>query len=84
MMGYGYGNGGWWMLSMGAFWVVLVAVVIWAGMRLSRHTDAPTGAKVESPRHILDRRFASGEIDEAQYAQARRVPQAGTTSCRHC
>lgn len=90
MMGYGYGNDGWWMLFMGLFWVVLVAVVIWAVMRLSQRSGEPTRATLESPRHILDRRFASGEIDETQYAQARRVLDGrsvddarGTEDSRH-
>jgi putative membrane protein len=76
MMGYGYGHDGWWntgMVFMGVFWVLLLAVVIWAVLRLGRHPTAPAGAAIESPRHILDRRFARGEIDEAHYAQARRV-----------
>ncbi len=68
-------NGGGWgagMVVMVVFFVALLALAVWAIARLSRRTDQPS-LDVESPRQILDRRFASGELDEAQYGQARRV-----------
>lgn len=68
-------NGGGWgpgMVIMVVFFVALLALAVWAIARLSRRTDQPS-LDVESPRQILDRRFASGELDEAQYGQARRV-----------
>jgi putative membrane protein len=74
MMG-GYGTDGWsaWMLFMGIFWVVLIGLVVWAAVRLSRRADEATHRALESPRQILDRRYAAGEIDEAQYARTRSV-----------
>lgn len=69
------GNGGGWgagMVIMVVFFVALIALAVWAIVRLSRRSDEPARS-VESPRQILDRRFASGELDEAQYGQARRV-----------
>jgi putative membrane protein len=69
------GNGGGWgagMVIMVVFVAALIALAVWAVVRLSRRTDEPARS-VESPRQILDRRFASGELDETQYAQARRV-----------
>lgn len=74
MMDWNGNSGGWGagMVIMVVFFVALIALAVWAVMRLSRRTDEP-GRSVESPRQILDRRFASGELDEAQYAQARRV-----------
>jgi putative membrane protein len=72
----GWNGGGWWgigMVIMGVFWVVVMAVVIWAVVRLSRSTRAGQGRDVESARQILDRRFALGESDAEQYAQMRRV-----------
>ncbi len=84
MMG-GYGTDGWsfWMLFMGTFWVVLIAVVVWAAVRLSRRADEPTRGALESPRQILDRRLASGEIDEEQYARSRRVLEGRTVDEVH-
>ena len=69
------GQGGGWgagMVIMVVFFVALIALAVWAILRLSRRSDEPSRS-VQSPRQILDRRFASGELDETQYAQARRV-----------
>lgn len=74
MMGW-YGNGGWGigMVFMGLFWVAVVGSGIWAVARWSRRPQNTNDTTVESPRAILDRRFASGQIDAAQYGEARRV-----------
>jgi putative membrane protein len=66
--GWMNGNGMWMMLL---FWGVLVALVVWAIIRTTRHSAPTTSA--EGPRQILDRRFASGELDAEQYGEARRV-----------
>jgi len=74
-------NDGWWnggMIVMGVFWLALIALGVWAVLHLARHRGsnviAPTGAgNAESARHILDRRFASGEIDPQTYAEHRRI-----------
>lgn len=71
MGGYGTGMGaGSWAL-MGLFWIVLLALIFWAVLRLLPHGDRtphPTGA---SPQEILDRRFASGELDAETYRTQR-------------
>ncbi len=74
MMDWNGNSGGWGagVVIMVVFFVALIALAVWAVVRLSRRTDEP-GRSAESPRQILDRRFASGELDETQYAQARRV-----------
>jgi putative membrane protein len=81
-----YGGNGWgWsaMLFMPLVWVTLLAVIIWAVVRLTQpnsHLQGPVdhgAARRESPQEILDRRFASGEIDAATYAQARDRPGLG-------
>jgi putative membrane protein len=66
--GWMNGNGMWMMLL---FWGVLVALAVWAVVRMTRHSSSATTA--EGPRQILDRRFASGELDAEHYAEARRV-----------
>ncbi|HEX2896263.1 MAG TPA: hypothetical protein VHO29_19825 [Marmoricola sp.] len=80
MMGW---NGGWWrfgMLGMGLFWVVVLGAIVWAVGRLtSRPEPTPPNAQ-ETPRQVLDRRFASGELDEGQYLEARRVLDGGSNS----
>jgi putative membrane protein len=66
------GAGGWVLMAL--FWVALVALVVWAVVRLfpSRTDGAgePRG-RSEEPREILDRRLASGEIDVETYERLR-------------
>ncbi len=75
-MMYWGGNTGWWsggMIFMGLFWLALIGLAVWAVLRLSSRPDSQSSAGVESARHILDRRFAAGEIDAQAYAESRRV-----------
>jgi putative membrane protein len=79
MMGW-YNNGAGWgsgvgMLLMLLVWGGLIALGIWAVSRLTRGSgqSAQPTPGVETPRQILDRRFASGEINAEQYAETRRV-----------
>jgi len=64
------GGGNWWgwvlmAIAMLAVW----GVVIWAVFILARDRLSPGGAPRPSPETILRERFASGEIDEAEYRQ---------------
>ena len=74
--GYGMGAAGW--LLMALFWIALVALVVFAVVRLFPRTE-PTPAQREQPeepresreepREILERRLASGDIDVDTYEQ---------------
>ncbi|MDI1290343.1 MAG: hypothetical protein PSX37_10400 [bacterium] len=82
MMGW-YGNdwgvaGVFGMLLMLAFWGGLIALAVWAISRITR-SDHPQTAAMESPRTILDRRFAAGDLDAEGYAQARRILEGHTS-----
>ena len=70
------------MVMMVALWGGLVALAVWAIARFTR-SDRPRPQETESPRAILDRRFASGEIDAESYAKARRVLEGATSSTAH-
>lgn len=61
-------NGGWWIPMM-VFWVVLIAAIVWAGVRLfARPGQAGHSAAAdEQTRQILERRLANGEIDAETY-----------------
>jgi putative membrane protein len=71
-MMYGFGMyGGWWLIGMGMmvlFWVAIILLVIWAVRSLfpqqmrSRHDQA---------LETLRQRYAAGEINAAEYEQAR-------------
>jgi putative membrane protein len=70
-------GGGWaWMSFMPLVWIALIGLVVWAVVRLTHH---PAGRDTgqdrwqphrETPEEILDRRFASGEIDADTYTEA--------------
>lgn len=60
------------MVTMLAVWGVLVGIAIWAIARFTR-SDRPPAQELETPRVVLDRRFAAGDIDAESYAQARRI-----------
>lgn len=70
MMGYGYdmGAGGW--IAMTIFWVGLITLVIWAFTRVlpTEGNSRSTGSRgPDDAAAILDRRFATGELDEDTY-----------------
>lgn len=77
MMGYYGGFGLLGGLGMGIgmiLWIVLIAVVIWAAISFfSSGANGANGARRadESPLEILKRRYARGEISEAEFEQAR-------------
>jgi putative membrane protein len=69
----------WWMALMMLFWVAVLALLVWAVVRLSRAIEShhsssggvrPSGNR-ETPRELLDRRYAAGEIDSATYSEMR-------------
>ncbi len=68
------GAGGW--LSMIAFWVVVVVVVVWGVSRLF------PAQPVADARSILDARLAAGDIDPATYRAVREelAAQSATTT----
>ena len=77
MVHYFYGGMGWsgWLimtLTMVAFWTLVVYAVV-AITRL----DGPKGARDADPLRILERRFARGEVDEAEYRRLQGVSGAG-------
>lgn len=69
----------WWMGLMMLAWIGLFAVAAWALWWAT--SDRDDRIKVtESPRAILDRRLASGELDAEQYSQARRLLDASSVN----
>ncbi|GAA1045120.1 hypothetical protein GCM10009566_69140 [Streptomyces murinus] len=73
-MMYEDSGGGWvWMAFMPLVWIALLGLLGWAMLRLTRHHGGQErgSAARETPEEILDRRFASGEIDAETYTDAR-------------
>lgn len=61
----GMGAAGW--LFMTAFWVVLIAAIVWALAQLFPSRGPRELGDAERPEEILDRRLARGEIDTETY-----------------
>ena len=66
------GTGGWIfsILATVIFVALIVALIVWMVSPSSR-SEGSSQVTGESPRDILDRRLASGEIDVGQYEQLR-------------
>jgi putative membrane protein len=72
MRGDWYGWGWGWMMLMPLLWIALIGVISWAVIRVvGRPSDRAADKPRETPQEILDRRFASGEIDADVYSEAR-------------
>lgn len=79
MWGQHMWDGAWWPwgLLMGIFWLVLFGAIIFLAVYAARQWTAnermaggpPTGSRRESPREVLDRRYAKGELSREEYEQ---------------
>ena len=71
MMNMMYGYGIWWLIGTGLmilFWIAMILLVIWAVRSLfPRERRSGSDRALE----ILRQRYAKGEIDVAEYEQAR-------------
>jgi putative membrane protein len=64
-----------WMFML-VFWVALIALIVFLVVKLLPAGSGPrstqsSGAVRETPEQILDRMFATGEIDEETYRSRR-------------
>ena len=60
------------MIFVWIFWLAILALIIYGGVSLLRQsgkqsTPDSTAKTSETPLSILKRRYAAGEIDQAQY-----------------
>lgn len=75
--GMGWGHGGWWglgMIGMALFWIVVLLAVVWASRMVWGRAGPGQGVNppTETPLQILQRRYARGEIDKAEYEEKRK------------
>jgi putative membrane protein len=71
MMNMMYGYGIWWLIGTGLmilFWIAIILLVIWA-VRSLFPLERRSGQ--DQALEILRRRYAAGEINAAEYEQAR-------------
>jgi putative membrane protein len=71
MMGW-YGGMGWMMVVSSVLGLALIGLVVWAIVRVTSTSQQPERGEPATAREILDRRFASGEIDVETYRAAMR------------
>jgi len=69
MMSCGFGM---WPLSLLIFGVFLIGVTVFV-VWMVRQLTGGQGPRPDSPEDILRRRFAAGELSQADYEQARRT-----------
>ena len=75
------GEHGYYGVGMGIFFLILLAVAIWAIVRVTRRDKSSisstsnsvvsSASHKETPREILDRRFANVEINADEYKNAK-------------
>lgn len=63
------GMGVWGWLMMVAFWIIVIALVIW----MVRSTGGSARSDENQALRILDERFARGEIEHDEYQERRRI-----------
>jgi putative membrane protein len=73
----GMSTAGW--LVMTAFWVALLAAIVWVVLSLSPGRRDTASRTPERPEDILDRRLAQGEIDAQAYDELRATVRAART-----
>lgn len=61
--------GGWGMLVIAVFWILLLGAIGWIVYRLVR--GSRRGAAGRDPEQILSERYARGEIDRESYERMR-------------
>lgn len=70
MMGWYGGGMGWMMITSSVLGLALIGLVVWAIVRLTSTGQQQDRSARSSARDILDRRFASGDLDVESYRAA--------------
>jgi putative membrane protein len=65
--GHGFGGGFMWL-----FWILLIAVIVWA-LKAQSFSRGKGEAVDKSALEILQDRFARGEIDEEEFERKRKL-----------
>lgn len=67
---------GWWMLFGGmwmlVFWAVVIGLIVWAVIRLTRRNGDHSGERKDTPLEIARQRYARGDISREEFEQIRK------------
>lgn len=80
MFWYGHGTGAWlaMTIAMIAFWVLVIAALVWLIHTIANPThQGGDGNPWPGPQQLLAERLARGEIDEAEYRNRLAILQRG-------
>jgi len=71
MDSFGWGFG---MAFMGLFWIAIVLLIVWLVRSISDRSSErrPPPPPTETPLEILQKRYARGEINRAEFEEKRR------------
>jgi putative membrane protein len=73
-MMYGYGFSWIGDMIMMIFWVLILVAIVLGALYFARNVGQPTTvSRVESPLDILNRRYASGEINKEQFEEMKQT-----------
>lgn len=64
---YGWAMGGWTMILITVFWLLLIAGIVLAIVWAVNRTRIPTAGGGESALDILQKRYARGEINREEF-----------------
>lgn len=66
-------NGNWgWGLFMMLFWLLVLALIAYFGVRLLRNHEQHNTPQSRDPLDIAKERYAKGEIDKEQFEQLKK------------
>lgn len=78
MMGWGYGMGWGWSIIMIAFWIAVIAGIIFLIRWVVTSTDKGSAAgREDSALEILRKRYARGEIDKEEFEEKKKDLERG-------
>lgn len=74
MMGWGYGMGWFWLFMMIAFWIAVIAGIIFLIRWIAKSSGPGRGESraEDSALEILKKRYAKGEINKEEFEEKKR------------
>lgn len=54
------------------FWLAVLIIVIWIGIKIAKNSGKPNLNQAETPLEILKKRYAKGEISKEEFEQMKR------------